>query len=52
MKFGEDSLRAWWNPNDYLGVEKETLLTNDMSHDDVMNLILSQLKRAEGHIKI
>ena len=33
MEFGEDSLRAWWNPNDYLGVDGETVLTNDMSQN-------------------
>ncbi|MCT1905066.1 kinase [Oceanobacillus sojae] len=45
MEFGEESLQAWWKPNDYLDVEEETLLTNDMSQDDVMELILSQLQR-------
>ncbi|GGP11665.1 kinase [Oceanobacillus neutriphilus] len=45
MEFGEESLQAWWKPNDYLGVEGENLLTNDMSQDDVMELILNQLQR-------
>ena len=44
MEFGEESLRAWWNPNDYLGVEGETILTNDMSQEDILELILSQLQ--------
>lgn len=44
-EFGEDSLRAWWNPNDYLGVNGEQYLTNDMSHDDVLKLILNQLQK-------
>jgi len=43
MEFGEDSLRAWWNPNDLLGVEGEMILTNDMSQNDVLKLILSKL---------
>ncbi|WP_445670032.1 hypothetical protein [Peribacillus sp. FSL H8-0477] len=29
MECGEDFLRAWWNPNDYLGLDGETKLTND-----------------------
>ena len=44
-EFGEDSLQAWWNPNDYLGVDGETLLTKDMTQDDVMKLILNQLQK-------
>ncbi|WP_053366301.1 kinase [Bacillus sp. FJAT-27245] len=43
--FGEDSLRAWWNPNDYLGVNGETILTNDMSQNKVLELILNQLQK-------
>lgn len=54
IEFGEDSLRDWWIPNDYLGVDRETLLTNDMSQNDVLKLILNQLNlnRAEENIKI
>jgi adenylate kinase family enzyme len=43
-EFGENSLRDWWNPNDYLGVDGETIFTNDMSHNDVMKVILNQLQ--------
>lgn len=45
MEFGEDSLRDWWTPNDYLGVDGEKILTNDMSQNDVLNLILNQLQK-------
>ncbi|WP_409276179.1 kinase [Neobacillus sp. SCS-31] len=44
-EFGEDSLQAWWNPNDYLGVKGETILTNDMSQNIVLKLILNQLQQ-------
>lgn len=44
MEFGEDSLRAWWNPKDYLGVDGEISLTNEMSQNDVLQLILKQLQ--------
>jgi predicted kinase len=43
-EFGEDSLRAWWNPKDCLGVDGEMILTNEMSQKDVLNLILNQLQ--------
>lgn len=45
MDFGEDSLRAWWNPSDYLGVDGEKILTNDMAQNDVLNLIIDQLQK-------
>jgi predicted kinase len=45
MEFGENSLRAWWNSNDYLGVQGETLFTNDMSQNDVLKQILNQLQK-------
>jgi len=44
MEFGEDSLRAWWNPNDYLGVDQEIKLTDEMSQDEVLQLILCQVQ--------
>jgi predicted kinase len=45
MEFGENSLRAWWNSNDYLGVQDETLFTNDMSQKDVLKQILDQIQK-------
>ncbi|WP_018931831.1 kinase [Gracilibacillus lacisalsi] len=44
MEFGEESLCSWLKPNDYLGVDREMMLTNDMSQDDVLELILNQLQ--------
>lgn len=41
--FGVDSLRSWWNPRDYLGIENETLLTDDMSKDEVLQIILDKV---------
>ena len=43
MEFGEDSLWSWWNPKDYLGWTREVLLTDDMSQEDVMKLMIDQL---------
>lgn len=44
IEFGEHSLRAWWIPSDYLGVDNETILTNEMSPNEVLQLILSQVQ--------
>lgn len=45
MEFGEDSLRKWWNPNDYLGVNGEVLFTDEMAHGDVLRLIINHLQK-------
>lgn len=44
MEFGEDSLRAWWNPNDYFGVDGEMKFTSDMLQDDILKVILNLLQ--------
>lgn len=43
-EFGIDSMRTWWNPNDYLNVDGETSITSDMSQDDVLKLIAMQVQ--------
>jgi predicted kinase len=43
IEFGEDSLRLWWTPNDYLGVAGERKLTNEMSQQDIVMLVINQL---------
>jgi tRNA uridine 5-carbamoylmethylation protein Kti12 len=43
-EFGEESLRAWWNPNDYLGVDSEVILTEELSQEEIVELILKQVQ--------
>ena len=43
-EFGEDALRSWWIPEDYLGVDGECKFTNDMTRTEIMELLLTQLK--------
>lgn len=42
-EFGEDSLRAWWNAEDYLRVDGEVQLTDEMTQDEVVEMILEQI---------
>ncbi|MHA6251878.1 kinase [Oceanobacillus sp. CAU 1775] len=49
MEFGEESLRAWWNEKDYLGVDNEFFLTKNMTEDDIFNLILNDVKGNEAN---
>lgn len=44
MEFGEESLRAWWNEKDYLGVANECMLTDHMTEEDIFNLIVKDVK--------
>jgi tRNA uridine 5-carbamoylmethylation protein Kti12 len=41
--FGEDSLRDWWNAEDYLRVEGEVQLTDKMTQDEIVEMILQQI---------
>lgn len=45
FKFGEESLRAWWSPNEYLDVDGEVKLTDEMSQSHIFELILNQIKK-------
>lgn len=45
LDFGEESLRAWWMPHDTLEVDGEIRLSNELSQQDVVNLILNQLSK-------
>ena len=42
--FGEDSLQSWWKAKDYLGVEDEKMLTEEMTEEDIMAFICSQVE--------
>ncbi len=49
--FGEDSLREWWNPKDYLGVVGETNFTDDMTKEDIFRFILEQAEQQKISLK-
>lgn len=42
-EFGEDSLRDWWNAEDYLRVDGEVQLTDEMTQDEIVEMILEQI---------
>ncbi|MBM6613851.1 kinase [Desemzia sp. RIT804] len=44
LEFGENSMRAWWAPRDFLDEDNEILLTSELSQEDVIDMILSQLQ--------
>jgi len=42
--FGEAEMREWWREKDYLGVLCEKILTEDLSEDELVELILQDTK--------
>jgi 2-phosphoglycerate kinase len=41
-EFGEEQLREWWRSQDYLGLERETLIPAHLSLDETVSLIAGQ----------
>ena len=42
-EFGEKEMREWWKDKDYLGVESETILSSDLSEDELVGVIMLKL---------
>jgi hypothetical protein len=40
-EFGAQEMRAWWKPNDVLGIEGETVLPESLSLDDAVAAMLA-----------
>jgi adenylate kinase family enzyme len=42
-EFGELEMREWWKEKDYLGCEKEQIITDEMSEKDIIDFITCDL---------
>ena len=42
-EFGEADMRQWWKEKDYLPTMQETILTKDLSLEDVVEMIYAQV---------
>ena len=42
-EFGEKEMREWWNDKDYLPYLPEKTITQDMSAEDIVNMILRDI---------
>ena len=47
-EYGEDEMRLWWKEKDYLGIEEESILGAELSEDQVVDTILSDIARGEA----
>lgn len=43
-EFGEKEMRDWWREKDYLNIEPERILTDDMKAGEVLEMILSDVR--------
>lgn len=44
LEFGEEDMRRWWNEKDYIGFIPEKKLNENMSLEETVNLILSDVQ--------
>lgn len=43
-EFGEKEMREWWNEKDYLGMSNEKILDKDLSVEDIVHRITSDIE--------
>lgn len=44
VDFTEEDMKRWWNENDILGFSNEKMITKKMSVDDVVEMILTDIR--------
>mgnify|MGYP003412494869 CR=1 FL=1 len=49
-KFGEDSLKQWWNPKDFLHVEKKKPITETMAVEQIVQTIIHEIEQLKKEI--
>ncbi|WP_377890536.1 hypothetical protein [Alkalihalobacillus sp. R86527] len=42
-EFDEDALRSWWSEGDYLGVDGEMMVTDEMDENEILKLVVEQV---------
>ena len=51
-QFGENEMRQWWNDKDYIGFIPETTLTKELSLDDAVKIIYSEVTEGTNIQKV
>ena len=44
-RFGADSLKLWWNPKDFLHVEGEKAITELMSEEQIVQMVIQDVEQ-------
>ena len=45
LDFGEEDMRRWWNEKDYLGFIREKIFTEEVTLEDVVKIIVSDVEK-------
>ena len=45
--FGEEDMRRWWNEKDYLGFIREKIFTEEVTLEDAVKIIVSDVEKKE-----
>ena len=50
-RFGEDSLKLWWNPKDFLHVENEKAIPETMTEEQILQTIIQDVEQLKKEIQ-
>jgi shikimate kinase len=50
-RFGEDSLKLWWNPKDFLKVGNERAITETMTKEQIVQTIIQDVEQLKKEIQ-
>lgn len=51
-QFGEDSLKLWWNPKNFLHVEGEKAITERMTEEQILQMVIQDIERLKKEIPV
>ncbi|MCA0987184.1 kinase [Guptibacillus algicola] len=43
-EFGKEALKSWWSESDYLGIDGEVMVTDEMSEENILKLVVEQVQ--------
>ena len=50
-RFGEDALKQWWNPKDFLQVEGEKAITERMTEEQIVQMVIQDVEQLKKEIE-
>ena len=46
-EFGEEEMKRWWSERDFIGFISEKIITQELSKDEIVNLIISDIEKEQ-----
>ena len=50
-RFGEDALKLWWNPKDFLQVKGEKAITELMTEEQIVQMVIQDVEQLKKEIE-